>query len=139
MCKPSGINESDFVPGRCSHKQQENKAAHMHPFSAILYGFKNDVIFQISRQHGLRAELAVRLSLMKQFPEYDGTFSFPHPPLTPLSPTRRLRLGYVSSNFMNHAQGTPSLFVRALCVCLTYIFRRHTASYFLQVPQSERV
>jgi predicted O-linked N-acetylglucosamine transferase (SPINDLY family) len=72
----------------------------------MLYGFDNEVLFQLSRLHGDRYELTARLTLLKLFPEVERwRFTYSRAAAPP-PPERRLRLGYVSSNFLNHAQGT---------------------------------
>lgn len=65
----------------------------VHPFSAIMYNFDTDIIFKLSK---------AMVSLME---EKVVPFKHERPTDPENSLKRKLRIGYVSSNFLNHAQG----------------------------------
>jgi protein O-GlcNAc transferase len=65
----------------------------VQPFHAMAYPFSADLALAISRAYAEQAALAAaRLGLPP----------LPHPAPLPLGPGRRLRVGYVSSDFGNH-------------------------------------
>jgi len=78
---------------RMDEEYQKNNEAIVHPFSAIMYNFDIDKIFKLSKA-------MVSILEQKVIPFKHERNSDPSNCLK-----RKLRIGYVSSNFLNHAQG----------------------------------
>jgi len=96
-----------------------NQAHDLHPFSAMLYNFSNAIVAQQARAATAHNSfVALSYFSPQQLPLYSrallGTTS------NNLPPRRRLRVGYVSANFMNHAQGAQ----------LQYYFKHHNTTRF---------
>jgi protein O-GlcNAc transferase len=78
---------------RMDEELKKSNESIVHPFSAIMYNFDIDQIFKLSKAMVLAMEEKV------------VPFKHERPTNPENCQKRKLKIGYVSSNFLNHAQG----------------------------------
>jgi len=74
---------------------QAGKLPSIQPFHAMTYPFSAELVLSISKSYAAHC-----LAMARRLPGADSVLT--HPPMRPLGPGERLRLGYVSSDFGNH-------------------------------------
>ncbi|MBP5977930.1 hypothetical protein HW132_35855 [Brasilonema sp. CT11] len=86
------LSKSQLIERMDLELKKTNEAI-VHPFSAIMYNFDIDMIYKLSK------------SMVSIMEEKIMPFKHERPADPATCQKRKLRIGYVSSNFLNHAQG----------------------------------